>query len=644
MCTSCLDCEAPPLFVAGQESPPVELLSQHVVLLPQILNGLLLLLREPAGHHRHKQGQDCWMHSGRKREVIGIMAFAPLGKLASLGEDHLHVDSLARRSSEDYDGDREKAMRLAALIVFGLVASAPGQELVSIEIVGPTQIADDSTTQFMCRAHFDDGSSADVTALANWSVMPDDTAAVDMGVLTVDDLEGPLDLVVSTSYTFGDSTETDDAGVSVIQLSLTQEDKLYAFDPQAQDSFGSSVLISDLFYVVGAPRFNDDQGALYVVDRATGEQIKLVAGDGEPEDRMRAVAIGEGLIAAGAGYDDVDGVENIGSVYFFDPETGEETGRLYSPDGDEHDLFGISLAIGDGYLAVGSFGANVDGVNRGALYLFDLETLELVRKIATTESDVFGFGVALSIRDGLVAVAATTSNTLGVFDSGAAFLYDIETGRQVTRFNPPLPMEEAYFGAWLTFADDFMVMGAPGEDVDGVDSVGAAYVFDMEGAMVSRLLAKDGTTLDRFGAGIAYDDGLIAIGAAGDSEVEDYAGSVYLFNLAPGQQHLKQPAPIAVDRLRFGSALDMEGDLLLVGAYGDDDQADRAGAVFEYSIDVVGVCKADVNGDGNLDVLDFVTFQQLWQSGQVAADCDGDGGFTILDFICYQQLFVAGCG
>lgn len=54
-------------------------------------------------------------------------------------------------------------------------------------------------------------------------------------------------------------------------------------------------------------------------------------------------------------------------------------------------------------------------------------------------------------------------------------------------------------------------------------------------------------------------------------------------------------------------------------------------------------CPADTNGDGRLNVLDFVTFQLLWQKMDDAADCDANAEFNVLDFVCFQQLFVAGC-
>ena len=54
-------------------------------------------------------------------------------------------------------------------------------------------------------------------------------------------------------------------------------------------------------------------------------------------------------------------------------------------------------------------------------------------------------------------------------------------------------------------------------------------------------------------------------------------------------------------------------------------------------------CPADVNGDGNVNILDFVAFQGLWQQQAPAGDCDHNGLYNILDFVCFQSLFTAGC-
>ena len=54
-------------------------------------------------------------------------------------------------------------------------------------------------------------------------------------------------------------------------------------------------------------------------------------------------------------------------------------------------------------------------------------------------------------------------------------------------------------------------------------------------------------------------------------------------------------------------------------------------------------CPADFNGDGNLNILDFVDFQLAWTAQDEAGDCDANGSYNILDFVCFQVLFAGGC-
>jgi len=54
-------------------------------------------------------------------------------------------------------------------------------------------------------------------------------------------------------------------------------------------------------------------------------------------------------------------------------------------------------------------------------------------------------------------------------------------------------------------------------------------------------------------------------------------------------------------------------------------------------------CPADFNGDGVLNILDFVAFQLGWQAQDPKADCDKSGEFQVLDFVCFQLLFTEGC-
>lgn len=54
-------------------------------------------------------------------------------------------------------------------------------------------------------------------------------------------------------------------------------------------------------------------------------------------------------------------------------------------------------------------------------------------------------------------------------------------------------------------------------------------------------------------------------------------------------------------------------------------------------------CEADVNGDGAVNILDFVAFQAAFVAGDMSADCTGDGSLDVLDFVCFQALVAMGC-
>ncbi len=54
-------------------------------------------------------------------------------------------------------------------------------------------------------------------------------------------------------------------------------------------------------------------------------------------------------------------------------------------------------------------------------------------------------------------------------------------------------------------------------------------------------------------------------------------------------------------------------------------------------------CRADLDGDGELTLFDFLAFQNLFDAGSSEADFDGDGSLTLFDFLAFQNDFDAGC-
>ncbi|MEO1008719.1 MAG: TIGR03790 family protein [Planctomycetota bacterium] len=64
--------------------------------------------------------------------------------------------------------------------------------------------------------------------------------------------------------------------------------------------------------------------------------------------------------------------------------------------------------------------------------------------------------------------------------------------------------------------------------------------------------------------------------------------------------------------------------------------------VVRFELPIVA-CPPDIDGDGSLTIFDFLAFQNLFDSGDLAADFDGDGSLTIFDFLAFQNAFDAGC-
>jgi hypothetical protein len=56
-----------------------------------------------------------------------------------------------------------------------------------------------------------------------------------------------------------------------------------------------------------------------------------------------------------------------------------------------------------------------------------------------------------------------------------------------------------------------------------------------------------------------------------------------------------------------------------------------------------GVCVADCDVSGTLNIDDFICFQTNFALGDPSADCDASGSLNIDDFICFQTFFALGC-
>jgi FG-GAP repeat len=161
---------------------------------------------------------------------------------------------------------------------------------------------------------------------------------------------------------------------------------------------------------------------------------------------------------------------------------------------------------------------------------------------------------------GVLLAAASIGNAAELFQLGKS---------------PALASDE--FG-FATVADaQFVIAGAPGENAEA----GAVYIFNCgtpSCPQEARLAASDLLTGHAYGSTLALSGNTLAVGAPGQG-----AGAVYVYvRTAPGVwlQQTKLINSGGTNGERFGSALALLGNTLLVGLDGDNS---KRGSVYAYN-------------------------------------------------------------
>ncbi|MDR1279974.1 MAG: hypothetical protein LBK99_04040 [Opitutaceae bacterium] len=322
---------------------------------------------------------------------------------------------------------------------------------------------------------------------------------------------------------------------------VTQNVKLVASDSAAGDEFGHSVSLSGNNALIGAQNDDDkstESGSAYyykALDSASGtvtESVKLLASDGEYNDRFGySVSLSADNALAGALQDD-DKANSSGSAYYYkalNNVSGNSTGigtlngknatyetvKLLASDGAATDLFGGSVSLeGDNALV----GAYYKGSGTGSAYYYKAlnnvsgnstgiealngknATYETVKLIASDSAtgDYFGISVSLSGNNALVG-ASLEGNDRGLYQGGSVYYYkdlDNVNGNSTYESVKLLASDSVIgdkFGTSVSLSGDRFVIGTGSNaQVNGV-AVGKAYSGDIRA--FTTLDAGDGTPL-----------------------------------------------------------------------------------------------------------------------------------------------------
>ncbi len=236
-----------------------------------------------------------------------------------------------------------------------------------------------------------------------------------------------------------------------------------------------------------------------------------------------------------------------------------------------------------------------------------------IKASTTGQNDRFGEALAMDGDTMVVGVPEEDSGATGVggnkldnsrISSGAAFVFvrDGATWRQEAYLKSPAPDADDRFGTSVAISGDLIVVGAPEEDSNAIGvggnplnnaaaQSGAAFVYRRTGGtwQFDAYLKPSNTVVGavgKFGQAVAIDGTTIAIGALAEDGTGSGAnpaqvangnqagdsGAAYVFvrtgTTWTQQAYLKGFASGPGDQ--FGCALDIDGDLLAVGARSED--------------------------------------------------------------------------
>ena len=314
-------------------------------------------------------------------------------------------------------------------------------------------------------------------------------------------------------------------------LSVTQEAEFFAPGVEKDDYFGWAGAVSHDTAVVGAPDFDVgaefDAGAAWVWVRSGATwtlQAQLTASNGTFDDVFgSAVDIAGDTIAIGARWSEGGGFVNGGSVYIYvrNGTSWTEQAQLVPKDVHELGEFGAVVALSGNTLLVGVPSDDTQGDQAGAAYVFTRTGStwrEQAKLIAPDIDSGDHFGVSIDVSGGTAIIGAPNENHGGFGAEGAAYVY-VRQGTSWTLqsklIGPPATITSDHFGSAVAVWRNVAVVGSPDDHVGPV-GIGSAHVFLRQGSVWTHqqmLTAADPDDADEFGSAVDVQGDIVSVGA-----------------------------------------------------------------------------------------------------------------------------------
>ena len=247
----------------------------------------------------------------------------------------------------------------------------------------------------------------------------------------------------------------------------------------------------------------------------------------EPDVVDGPIALDGDLGLAGARNEDAQ----TGQVFVLAPDAVDDWGiraTLAADDGEPGDLFGASVALSGDRAVVGATGDDDGGPSAGAAYVFHRGADGgWVQEAKLTAADAVE-NASLGRRVAIAGHLALVSSTLGV---GAVYVFARGadgTWAQEAKIVLADAAPGHGFGTYIALDGSRALFGVPGHG-----AVGAAYVFERAGPgewqQAARLTSSDGRDGDRFGTHVDLDGDLAVVGATNHRGSRRFSGAAYVY-------------------------------------------------------------------------------------------------------------------
>jgi len=247
------------------------------------------------------------------------------------------------------------------------------------------------------------------------------------------------------------------------------------------DSFGQSVSIDGDTLVVGSPNTYDLLGAwpgseVHVFERNAAGWFQVAKFIKPPGPGLSSVAVSGDRLVVG------DPHQSSPSAYVYERQLGGwiEVAKLVPPAGSASWSFGESVAISDGYVAVGSWADGESGTAAGAVHVFEEATAgqwaEKV-KLLPPVGAVQYFGDTVAVDGSRLVVGAHGYGLAYFYQRRAIGVWELESSSSGSDTCSANVHCNDRFGYSVDVSGSVVVVGAVLTDELGGDS-GSAYVFD----------------------------------------------------------------------------------------------------------------------------------------------------------------------